>query len=70
MLDFDNALEEGLFSCDFCKGASTMEQYYGSFSEVVAEAKKKGWKIFKDASGEWMHKCPDCVKGPSAQEDF
>lgn len=31
------------------------------FDILIADAKDNGWDIDKDAQGQWMHTCPDCI---------
>lgn len=38
-----------------------------SWSEMIAELKEAGWVIYKDADGDFCHKCPIC-KGERSYE--
>lgn len=44
-------------SCDGCGETFTVDSEW--FQDAVNEAKRRGWKIFKEAGG-WTHQCPDC----------
>lgn len=67
MIDFDRNLLELRVTCDSCREEDVAA---GDFKECINELKHKGWRMFKDRYHEYRHECPDCVKGPSAQEDF
>jgi len=58
-----------LVYCDFCVPAEEVE-LEGSWYECMGKLKRLGWKNFKSKRGEWFQKCPACVKGPTAKEDF
>jgi hypothetical protein len=30
------------------------------FQIMISDLKRDGWKIVKNANGEWEHYCPDC----------
>ena len=58
MIDYDNLAEFGTITCDDC--AEEIETY-GTFQDVVDEAKADNWRISKDdATGEWTHSCSGC----------
>ncbi len=46
--------------CDTC--SRKPEIYFGGWKEAWAEAKKDGWRAFKDRIGNWCHRCPGCSK--------
>ena len=59
----DETLEITCDSCDrrpeYHKGAT--------FKAALAKAKMDGWRVFKDPTGVWCHKCPVCMaveRGP------
>lgn len=68
MINYDKNVLELMATCDAC-GEET-EFIYGDFKECVDILKQKGWKTFKNDYDEWRHECPQCAKGPTAQEDF
>ena len=47
--------------CDFCPEDTYMDFGRDEWSDMIAELKADGWKIFKDDDGNWTHKCPDCA---------
>jgi hypothetical protein len=54
------------WTCDSCDAELQTEG--DSFREAWDEAKTYGWRSFKDARGEWKHKCVECVGGHDADE--
>jgi hypothetical protein len=48
------------FQCDECNRPP--ETYLGDFMKALGSAKADGWRCFKDSTGTWCHKCPDCAK--------
>lgn len=39
------------------------------FEEMIADAKRAGWRILRIA-GEWEHTCPDCAAQPPKQRSL
>lgn len=39
------------------------------FEEMIADARRDGWRIRKVA-GEWEHDCPDCAAQPPKQRSL
>ena len=70
-IDYSGDFKDMLVECDFCVPSEELD-LEGDWQECMDELKQLGWKNFKDASrlGEWSQKCPACVKGPTATEDF
>ena len=61
MFEPDNVLEIITVICDE-EGCDSEEEYDSlDFSEVSAEIKRDGWRIFK-REGEWIHACPEHYK--------
>lgn len=46
--------------CDTCGQVQYLDFDWQHLREAVAEAKRSGWKIYKDEDGEWCHQCQDC----------
>lgn len=67
MIDYNNLLAQMNIVCEFCDNE---DEYDGSFDDCFEHFKEEGWKTYKNEYDAWIHKCPDCVKGPSAEEDF
>ena len=44
----------------FCFEEKAFNKEY--FAEMIGSLKTDGWKIYKDASGQWNHFCPECVQ--------
>ena len=62
-INFDRDRDVLTIGCDFCNRRH--EEYEGDdFGEAFAYAKLDGWRAFKDAHGDWAHKCPDCMGEP------
>jgi len=54
-------------TCDSC---DRKPEYYDGETFLIAlkKAKMDGWRVFKDATGAWCHKCPVCMaadRGPA-----
>jgi hypothetical protein len=68
MIDYYEYASQMTMVCDICEYTDEVE---GDWDACIKELKQKGWASYKkEDSNEWMHKCPTCVKGPSAEEDF
>jgi hypothetical protein len=48
-------------SCDFCSTGSE-EFEADNWNAAMTAMKAAGWKN-SNKTGEWQHKCPDCVEG-------
>ena len=48
--------------CNICGTNEYLDFDWENFRAAVADAKERGWKIYKNEDGEWCHKCPECVK--------
>lgn len=58
--DFPSArdgMETHTFECDERECSASFSSS-GTFSEVWADAKQKGWHCFKNKSDVWEHRCP------------
>ncbi len=56
--------------CDDC---DRHPEYYDgpTFTDAFQKAKVDGWKARKDATGEWVHYCPECGRkrrGPKVDQ--
>lgn len=47
-------------ACDFCP--IEIELRTDDFTVVQETIRRRGWKISKNAEGEWQHKCPACAE--------
>lgn len=54
--------------CDHCDRET--ESYEGdSWDEALAFAKADGWRVFKDGNGDWVVKCPGCVRNATMTDE-
>ena len=44
--------------CDSCPDCFRVETV--DFRELIKTIKIKGWKIYQDDKGDWLHKCKTC----------
>jgi hypothetical protein len=51
--------QEIVFSCDNCEEERAVSSH--SFKEAWEYLKDDGWRCFKNSSGDWEHRCPDCI---------
>lgn len=48
------------FVCDVCEDEVEVQSH--SIKEAWEYVRdSKGWRCFKNAQGEWEHRCPECV---------
>lgn len=68
--DFPSAQDNitSRFSCDF-PGCTEMFEKDGDFQAVWAEAKRAGWRCFKNKQEKWEHRCP-CSHIPNSTAEI
>jgi hypothetical protein len=47
-------------SCDFCD--TEIELQVHSIPLAAKIARERGWRTFRDESGDWCQRCPDCLR--------
>lgn len=57
-MSIENRGRQVIVDCDSCS-AQFAGEIDEEFAEVLAGAKREGWKVAKVA-GEWLHGCPKC----------
>lgn len=62
MIEYDKHSMTMDVYCDGRDGDSCDEvvTVYGSWSQCIEQIKEEGWICFKDANGDWAHRCPTC----------
>jgi hypothetical protein len=61
MIQYCNYQEEMELTCDVC---CETDYLIGTWQECLDEAKSQGWKVFKNSSDEWEHRCRECKEKP------
>ena len=56
MIEYDD--NTMYITCDMCPRKP--EIYFGEWKRAWADAKADGWTGYKDRTGAWCHRCPDC----------
>ncbi len=59
MIQHDRKLSLMTLVCDDCGDELGDEFDNDDFSEMLASAKKEGWRVVREER-EWKHYCPDC----------
>lgn len=60
MIEHNRAFGIFEIACDRCpSGHKEVDADFG-WGSMIAEIKEDGWKVLKDADGDWTHICPAC----------